>query len=369
MTTISTTNPFLIHRCAPRFFCDRAMELRALNDAVRNQRPVLLVGRQGVGKTSLIQRLFQAPAIGEAFLCVLADLQPLPTDATLESAVLQLAKAVLRQLPPPLAAQFLAAVPAIRRSVPSDLGRVLPTRLADAEATLSEIVAFLSAQDRPVLLALDGAEALIHCHGAAAFLKTLAAADSINLISTCESGVSAASLEPLLSQETIRLTVEPLALETYRCFAQRLFSEGDRRIRSAAFDELYRRFDGNTYAIHFILNKLYDATPVGGTAESAFVPEAMLPVLAVHEAHFLKAFNDLTSGQRSLVSTLVTKRTVAHPTRLDLLPPYGPAAPNTVQSDMKALLAKGLIEETDAGWSLVNRLFEVWLRHRLDLSF
>ena len=369
MTTLPITNPFLINRCDPDFFCDRELELRALNDAVHNKRPVLLTGRRGIGKTCLVQRLFQKPAIAEAFLCVLADLQPLPTDASLESAVLQLAKAMLRQLPQPLAARFIADVPTIRLTVRSDSVLAFPTRLADAEAALSEIVAFLTAQDRLVLLALDSAEALNHCQGASTFLKALAAAPHVTLILAGDTIAPMENLEPQLSVRTVRLSLEPLNLEIYRRFAQRLFSEGGRQLSPAAFDELYQRFDGNTYAIHFTLDKLYDATPVGETAESAFVPKVMLPVLAVHEAHFLTTFNRLPNEQRALVSAIATRRTVACPTRPDIQPPYAPTSPSTVQSELKALLAKGIIEETDAGWRLTDRLFEVWLRHRLNLPF
>ena len=62
------------------------------------------------------------------------------------------------------------------------------------------------------------------------------------------------------------MSLDVIGIAAYRSFAERFFREAGRGFSAEAFDALYRRFDGVTWYLQSVLNRIWGE---GGALESA----------------------------------------------------------------------------------------------------
>lgn len=90
------TNPFIISGyVGSRFFCDREKETAMLKDYVANGVNVTLVSPRRIGKTGLVEHLFNQEDINTRYQCFLVDIF---ATKTIDEMVQQLGKAIVKEL-------------------------------------------------------------------------------------------------------------------------------------------------------------------------------------------------------------------------------------------------------------------------------
>ena len=68
-------NPFIVSgKIAPEYFCDRIEEASQLEKALSNQMNVVLTSSRRMGKTSLVDFVFDKPAIKDDFVTISVDI-------------------------------------------------------------------------------------------------------------------------------------------------------------------------------------------------------------------------------------------------------------------------------------------------------
>ena len=72
---VKIVNPFIVSgKIAPEYFCDRVEEATQLEKALCNQMNVVLTSSRRMGKTSLVDYVFDSPGIQEEFITITVDI-------------------------------------------------------------------------------------------------------------------------------------------------------------------------------------------------------------------------------------------------------------------------------------------------------
>ena len=155
-------------------------------------------------------------------------------------------------------------------------------------------------------------------------------------------------------------TLQPIDKEVYADFASCLF--GERRIKREVIYQIYDRFDGITWYLQRMMNKIYSLTLPGQEAdeqtmqqaldtiidESAFAYQALLFQLPAKQKELLLAICHAGKA-RSIMSATFIKR---H---------HLPSA-SFVQGGIKGLLEKDFVTEMDGTYELYDKFFGEWLK-------
>ena len=138
-------NPFVTNGYAgAEYFCDRVTETKDLRTLLRNENNIALISPRRLGKTELINHIFDCDEFREDYYCFLVDIY---ASKSLNDLVNLLGKAVLDALKPRGKAvweRFLSTVSSLRSEIRFDING-LPCwsvglgEITNPTATLDEI--------------------------------------------------------------------------------------------------------------------------------------------------------------------------------------------------------------------------------------
>ena len=337
--------------------------------ALTNERNVTLMAPRRYGKTGLVHNVFNA--LPSDYATVYIDIY---ATRNLQDFTQMFANAVLGALDS-VADKALAAVgrffKAIRPTVtPDGNGGVtfsFSVDKAEAEATLNGVFDYLASKDRRVVVAIDefqqvleypegGAEALLRSR--IQFLQNVGFifAGSRHHIM----GEMFMSPRRPFYQSTDIMSLGVIPCDTYRNFAEGFFREAGRDFSADAFAALYRRFDGVTWYVQSVLNRIWSD---GGALSSE--KEVSAAVRGLVEERAL-TFHDLLAAQtdvgRALLKAIASEGKVAEITSGAFLSRHGIVAPSSARSAMPNLTETDLVYRSDAGYMVYDYLFVEYLR-------
>jgi len=243
--------------------------------------------------------------------------------------------------------------------------------------TLDEIFHYLESADKPCIVAIDefqtissyreaNVEAILrtyiqHCHNA----SFIFAGSQRNMMS--EMFLSHA--RPFYLSTSIK-TLKAIDREVYADFATRLFEERQKFIKRETIYQIYDRFDGITWYLQRMLNKIFSLTEKADDKmmeladdkmmelalnsiidESAFAYEALLFQLPAKQKELLFAICNTGKAQNIMSSAFIKKHNL-------------PSA-SFVQGGIKGLLEKDFVTETDGTYELYDKFFGEWLKKEL----
>lgn len=370
MRAMKHTNPFVVRGYrAPEFFCDRERETEKLLSAFANDRNVTLLAPRRYGKTGLIRNAFhRAP---DDWTTVYADVY---ATSDLREFTQVLANAVAGSLDTvaekavSAAAKFFKSVrPTITPTESGGLSFSFSVEKRDAEATLDGIFDYIASKDRRVVVAIDEFQQILEYpeKGTEAMLRS-----RIQFLQNANF-VFAGSRHHLLGemftsprrpfyQSTDVLSLDVIPADRYEDFAGRFFRDARRPFSAGAFASLYRRFDGVTWYLQSVLNRVWGEG--GGLASEADVDAA---VRGLVEDRSL-TFHDLLAAQsgvgRALLKAVAAERVVPEITASAFLRKHGLSAPSSVRTAVPALLKRDLLYRSDSGYLVYDYLFADYLR-------
>lgn len=363
-------NPFVISGYrGPEYFCDRVVETKKVVSALTNERNVTLMAPRRYGKTGLIKNVFHQlrDDVATIYLDIYAT-------SDLREFTELLANAVLGTLDT-LPEKALAAVGRFFKSLrpvvtPDSSGGVsfsLSVEKANTESTLKGVFEYLAAKEKRIVIAIDefqqilnypekGTEALLR--GYIQFLENtnfIFAGSRHHLL-----GEMFATPRHPFYQSTDILELPVIDRKSYLPFAKGFFSADGRPFSDEAFKSLYDRFDGVTWYVQSVLNRIW--ADGGGLTGPEMVESSIAGVL---EDRAL-TFHDLLAVQND-VAKLVLKavakeRCVAEITAGAFLAKHGITAPSSVRAALPALIEHDLVYRTDRGYIVYDYLFAEYLR-------
>lgn len=368
-------NPFLVTGYhSPEYFCDRRQETETMIQALYNGRNVTLIAPRRMGKTGLVKNVFyklreQEPdtvtfymdiystqSLGD-FIRLFASTVLGKLDSVPQKTLSRVGR-FIKSCRPVFTFDELTGQPKVAIDiVPSE-----------EEATLREIFDYLQSSEKRCYIAIDEFQQIAEYpeKGAEALLRSyIQFVPNINFI-------FAGSKQHIMQQmfhsakrpfyqSTQTQVIDRIARDEYYRFAACFFTRQGRELDEETFGYLYDAFDGHTWYIQTLLNRLYGYTgkPVVGmvdyaigevVAESTYTYENLLAAYPASNIRLLKAIAKAGCVREINAGDFITE--------------YKLRAASSVNSALKRLIDREMVYKTSDGYIVYDRFMAIWLRQQ-----
>ena len=371
---ISIKNPFVNQGyVSPEYFCDRQSETAAMLNHFENGRNITLISPRRIGKTGLIKNLFYLiEQQNKKALCLYLNIFATKNlqdftemfgavvfngFAKKEKSFLQKAASVLSSLRPVFTNDPYTGMPKMSITVE-------PTR---SQLTIQQIFELLSSSRREIYIAIDefqqianypetGTEALLRSHiQFASGVHFVFAGSKFRLMAE----MFGSPQRPFF-QSTEMMDLKPLDKDVYYDFANQFFTKKRGSLDHDVFAQLYDTFEGHTWYIQSVLNRLYDnylhvKSIKEVNREIAHVAESRAP-----QYESLAQF--LSSNQFNLLKAIASEGIVAEPMGGRFIRQHNLASTSVVQSALRGLTDKEIVYRTRRGYMVYDRFMSIWLK-------
>ena len=367
-------NPFLVYGYeGPHYFCDREEETRKLVSALENGRNVTLAAPRRIGKTGLIHNVFhQVRNSGDDIICIYVDIFP---TRCLADFVHLLGKAVFEAVQSQgerLLSKVMTLLGSCRPAISIDPLTGSPNFSIDIapsmeEKTLSYIFDCLEKSDTPVYIAIDEFQHVAYYpeSGTEAMLRSrIQFMHNVHFIFSGSQQhliyeMFLSAKRPFYNSTQI-MTLTTIPMESYYKFAESLFAEGGRTIDMSQFKFFYDSFEGHTWYVQTILNRLYESG--GDVTEREQVTEAIRTIVRENTMVYQNTIAMLPDKQLQVLKALAKEGKTATPNKGSFIQKYSLKAASSVSSALTSLVDKELVYRSQEGYSVYDRFMEIWLR-------
>ena len=128
------------------------------------------------------------------------------------------------------------------------------------------------------------------------------------------------------------------------------------------FRSLYDRFEGITWYVQAVLNKVWESGR--GLSSVSQIDDAVHSLVEGSDMVFHDLFRSQNEASRALLRAVAADGCVPSPTSGDFLSRYGFKSHSTVRSALANLIDGDLLYQTDKGYVVYDRLFGIWLSQR-----
>ena len=365
-------NPFLISGYhSPEFFCDREQETAKIIDALHNGRNITLIAPRRMGKTGLIRHAFhhlkqEQPEIVTLYMDIFATQSLGEFVRTFASGVLgKLDTAPQKALN--RVSQFIRSCRPVFTfdeimGVPKVSIDVAP---AAEESTLKEIFDYLASSEKRCYIAIDefqqitayeekGIEALLR-----SYIQFL---PNVNFIFAGSKKhvmqeMFTSSKRPFY-QSTQVVTIDAIDKAAYAEFAMEHFSKHNTELSREVFDAIYDKYDGHTWYMQAILNRLYGYNHNVNAELVAYATSEIIDEYSYSYGDLLKAYS---AGNVKLLKAIAQEGCVKEVLAGDFIAKYRLRAASSVNASLKKLVERELIYQTDEGYIVYDRFMGEWL--------
>ena len=367
-------NPFLISGYhSPEFFCDRECETETILQALHNERNITLIAPRRMGKTGLIHHTFhrlkeQAPDIVTIYMDIystqsIGDFVRLfahtvlgKLDSAPQKALNRIGK-FIRSCRPVFTFDELTGAPKVTIDVSP----------AEEQNTLKEIFDYLASSEKRCYIAIDefqqiaeypekGIEALLRSY--IQFLPNvhfIFAGSKQHVMQE----MFMSSKKPFY-QSTQLLTLNTIDRKEYARFATAHFSKQHTLLPQEVFDAIYDKFEGHTWYVQSLLNRLYSYNRDVDMELVGYAIEQIISEQSYSYADLLKAYS---TGQVRLLKAIAYEGCIKEVKSGDFLNRHKLRA-SSVSDALKKLLHNELVYQTDNGYIIYDRFMNEWLRRQ-----
>lgn len=369
----NTTNPFICQGYeGPKYFCDREEETKTMLSSLYNGRNITLISPRRLGKTGLIWNVFHhIQKENKDAICLYIDIFPTQNQHELANmlgtAVLNTAlsrgkafgkkvMSVLGALRPVVGIDNLTGLPNVTVNID-------PTH---SEMSLKSIFNHLNGLEKEVFVAIDefqqiteypesGTEAMLRSHiqflGNVHFIFS---GSKQHLMS--EMFVSP---QRPFYQSTDIMNLMPLEEEVYFGFANRFFESKGGLLNREVFHELYATFDGYTWYIQSVLNRLYENYKKVDATEQ--LRSTILSVTASKGPQYESLTQFLTNNQFAVLKAIAKDGIVGEPTGKEFLKKHKLSSASSIKTAIETLSDKELVYRLPNGYIVYDRFLGIWL--------
>ena len=367
-------NPFICQGYeGPEYFCDRKAETQTLMSTLYNGRNITLISPRRLGKTGLIWNTFhQIRSENKDAVCIYVDIFPTKSQSDLVNmlgaAVLNTAFSKGRAFGRKVLNLFGALRPVVGidslTGMPNVTVNIDP---AQSEMSLKSIFSQLDLLGKEVFVAIDefqqittypesGTEALLRSH--IQFLHNV-------------HFIFSGSRQHLMSemfvsphrpfyQSTDMMNLMPLAEEAYYDFSNACFVAKGGFLSKEIFHELYTLFNGYTWYIQSILNRLYERYRKVEDVEQ--LRNTILSVVESKTPQYESLTLFLTGNQFSLLKSVAKEGVVKEPMAAEFLKKHRLPGASSVRTALEALVEGELLYRQTDGYIVYDRFLAFWLR-------
>ncbi len=371
----SNINPFIVSGKIPdEYFCDRTEESALLEKSLGNQLNVVLTSPRRMGKTVLVNHVFERPSVKDEYVTISVDI--LQT-TTFREFIFALGTAVFDAVATKSdkwRRTFVTLLKSLSGSFGYDPVQNTPTfdiRLGDIqqpEYTLGEICQYLDAVDKRCLVVIDEFQQITRYPEAnvEAILRThIQKLSNVNFVF---SGSRRRMMEEMFFsakrpffQSARPLRLEPIARDAYYDFASTHFRKAGKDISREAFERVYDTFWGVTLYVQRLMKDAYIETPVGGVCDVPLTDRLTLDYIMENGPHLREQLSFISEAQKELLYAIHAEGSVQSITSAAFNRKHRLRSPSSTQSAAMKLLEYDLITRKEKVYSLSDPLLSLWL--------
>ena len=374
------TNPFVVTEryAGPEYFCDREIETAELLSNIVNGRNTVLISLRRMGKSGLVSHLYNKEEIRRGYECFFLDIYD---TTSIDDFVLLFSKEVVSRLQSQgmkFIEKFISIVNSMRVSLGSDPVTGQPSievslqEIKNPVKTLEQIFSFLESSSQPCVVTIDEFQQIADYKEGKKHIATLR-----TLVQSCVktrfifSGSNRRMMSKLFNSpsepffmSTSPIMLEPINKEKYVEFVSAHFGEADKPITTESIEYVYERFDGHTWFIQYVFNRLYEMSGKDTPATKELADEAVSYILSLFSPMFKEIFARMSEKQRALLVAISKERKVTAPTGEEFISKYSLRSASAVQGAMRPLIEDETIAFNNGLYFITNRFFSLWLSRR-----
>ena len=368
-------NPFIYEGYeGPEYFCDRTEESEKIINYLSNGANITLVSPRKIGKTGLIKHVFyQIRQRQPDAICLYLDIFPTKNQ---HDFVKMLGKAVVEHVARRQKSVWKKAIEHIgwlRPVISLDPLTGQPTfsvsiEPRNTEATIRHIFDFLNNSKDEVYIAIDEFQTITDYpeQGTEALLRSY-----IQFVHNVHF-IFAGSRQHLMYeifgspkrpfyQSTSLVSLSPLHEELYYDFAEHHFKAHRGHIERDIFHDIYERFDGWTWYVQSVLNRLYMTTRQVSKQQQA--TEAILSLLSDKGPQYESFITLLSDNQLALLKAIASEGRVEQPTSGEFIRNHELPAASSAKAALNFLLDHELVyRDPTRGFIVYDRFMSLWLK-------
>lgn len=370
-------NPFVINGyTGDKFFCDREKETAMLEDYIANGINVTLISPRRIGKTGLVEHLFQQKDIIEKYQCFLVDIF---ATKDINEMVQQLGKAIIKGLSSKgerAMKSFMQAVKSPRPVMSFDFSgnpswSIASGEPVQAEQTLDEIFHYLANSNKPCIVAIDEFQTI------AEYPDTKTEALLRTYVQHCPnarfifSGSKRTMMTEMFTkhsrpfyQSTTLMNVPKLDREVYADFACHLFSDYGKNIGREVVYDVYDRFEGITWYLQRVMNKLFSFTSEGDVCDAKYATKAIDHILDENSAAYESLLYQIPPKQKALLMAIISDGKAQSITSSAFIRKHSLPSASSVQAAIKGLVEKEFVTNENGIYETYDKFFALWLLRR-----
>ena len=371
--SLKPKNPFVSQGyISPEYFCDRQQETDLMLNHFKNGRNITLVSPRRIGKTGLIKNLFyHIESKDRNAICLYLDIYATKNVldftemfglvvfngfARKEKSFMQKAATLLGSLRPVFSTDPYTGMPKMMITVD-------PAR---SQLTIQQIFELLAQSRREIYIAIDefqqianypeaGTEAMLRSHVQfATNVHFIFAGSKYRLMAE----MFGSPQRPFF-QSTEMMDLQPLDKEVYYRFASAFFEKKRGSLDHDIFMQLYDRFEGHTWYIQSVLNRLYDTCL--HVRDIKEVNRETVHLVESRAPQYESLAQFLSSNQFNLLKAIASEGIVKEPTGSRFIRDHNMASASIVQSALRALVEKEIVYRTPRGYIVYDRFMSIWL--------
>ncbi len=368
-------NPFLVSGYhSPEYFCNREEETGRVIRALENGRNITIFSIRRLGKTGLIEHVFNRLSSEKNRHLFYLDILP-TTD--LNGFVNLFATAILGKLEskpekfikkigdifkgirPVISFDPITGIPAFQINVQS---------IEEADRTLENIFLYLKESRKKIVIAIDEFQQITNYpeKNVEAVLRTnIQRALDVNFI------FSGSQKHILLSvfskygspfyQSTEMMQLERIPEKDYGEFIIAKFVKGKKKISSGTVAKVLEICRRHTYYVQFLCNRLYGLKD--STITESLVTNTLESILKENEPVYINYRNLLTAYQWKVLTAIALEGNAKLITSKDFIAKHKLGTPSSVHTAVKALLTREMIYKENDDYFIYDVFLERWLEH------
>lgn len=366
-------NPFLVSGYeSPEYFCDRKNETEDILETLRNGRNITLTSPRRLGKTGLIKHVFhlikrQDPRASVIYIDLYSTESLYDFTQAFASAVLgqlnsnpvkamKVIVNLFKSFRPNLTVDQITGQPKIGLDIAS----------GTETSTLKQVFEYLKQSGKTCYIAFDEFQQIAYYpeKNVEALLRSYI--QDLHNVHFIFSGSRAHMLgEMFLSpkrpfyQSTSEKNIGVIDEQAYYAFADSFFMAQGRSLPLEVFHYVYSQYDGYTWYIQVILNRLY--AKAGRSIDMDLVQESIREILQENEFYYQHLLQIYPKGQVKLIKAIAKEKKVKEPLSGSFISKYSLNATSSVRNALRRMLEEEIIYRSTDGYMVYDRFFGQWL--------
>lgn len=376
---VANFNPFVVYGHIPEnLFCDREKESERLLSFLNNQQNVVLSAVRRMGKSKLIEHVFERPEIADNYITISIDI--LDTNS-LGEFVFSLGNAVFDRVArksAKLLKQFALTLKSIQASFGYDPIQNTPTfdiklgELTQPVYTLKEIFDYLDKADKRCLVVIDEFQQITNYpeKNVEATLRTyMQQTRNVNFVFAGSqrrimSEMFGSEKRPFYNSAR-GIDMDAIPLDVYMDFVQRLFRENGKDIETEAIAYVYDQFKGVTLYNQQIMNDAFAATPQNEKCDRPTVEVLVDNFVQENDKRIREILQFVSDNQKAVLYAICEDEPIKAITSGAFTKKHHLKSASSTQNAVKALLRADLITRHDDMYSVSDPLLDLWLKERV----